>query len=71
MARVECSTSINGIYCVCDYNAYPVGNYPNIVMRIDYSFRVRYMLKIAFQVIHDFGFIQRAIQLIYLIRQEQ
>lgn len=41
MARVECSTSINGIYCVCDYNAYPVGNYPNIVMRIDYSFRVR------------------------------
>ena len=41
MARVECSTSVNGIYCVCDYNAYPVGNYPNIVMRIDYSFRVR------------------------------
>ena len=41
MARVECSPSINGIYCVCDYNSYPVGNYPNIVMRIGYSFRVR------------------------------
>lgn len=41
MARVECGTTISGIYCVCDYSAYPVGNYPNIVMRIDYQFRVR------------------------------
>ncbi|WP_418291043.1 hypothetical protein [Massilicoli timonensis] len=41
MATATCSTSITGITLVCDYSYSAVGDYPNTVMRVSYSFKLR------------------------------